>query len=53
MLLVEQNPLSVISLATDGVRFPEQVIMVRNPSNWYSDRNPVDNIPKEAHKLNS
>ncbi len=27
MLFVEQYPLSVISLATDGMRFPEQVIM--------------------------
>lgn len=27
MLLVEQYTLSVISFATDGVRFPEQVIM--------------------------
>jgi hypothetical protein len=27
MLFVEQYPLSVISLATDGMRFPEQVII--------------------------
>jgi hypothetical protein len=29
MLFVEKYPLSVISLATDGIRFPEQVIMGR------------------------
>jgi len=27
MLLDEQYPLSVISLATEGLRFPEQVII--------------------------
>ena len=57
MLLDEQYPLSVISLATEGLRFPEQVIIGKEsitlvfrsqPGGQFSESNISDKILKAS-----